>query len=408
MNKNRLFLAAVGVIGLHVADDNFIQPQPGTSAADHLVSGLVPLALLGLAAAAFPRLRSGAQAVLTLVLGLIGVGFGSEALRYWKEVGLSGDDYTGLLSIASGVALIGLGAFILWTTRRLDDHLAWRYPRRVLLGVGGLFAALLLVFPILLGYGTTHIGRSDKDIGTLDVKHIDVTLKTSDGLDLPGWYVPSTNGAAVIAYPGREGRQKYVRMLARHGYGVLVFDRRGEGKADGDPEGFGWSFGKDIAAATSFLETRSDVEPGRIGGIGFSVGGEALLDAAADNKDLAAVVSEGAGSRVLSEEMADMSGFGKVLAAPMLAVKTASVAVFSGDNPPPNLESLIPKIAPRPVFLINALNDEVDDKAPEYYAAAGQPKRQWLVPKGGHTDGIDEMPEEYEQRVVGFFDDSLL
>jgi hypothetical protein len=38
-----VFLAAVAVIAVHVLDDSFIQPEPGTSAGDHLVSGLVPL-----------------------------------------------------------------------------------------------------------------------------------------------------------------------------------------------------------------------------------------------------------------------------------------------------------------------------------------------------------------------------
>src|SRR4051794_8004621 len=54
-----LFVLAVLVIAVHVIDDSFAQPQPGTSASDHLVSGLVPLALLGLAAWAYPRLRGG-------------------------------------------------------------------------------------------------------------------------------------------------------------------------------------------------------------------------------------------------------------------------------------------------------------------------------------------------------------
>ena len=58
------FRLALGVVGLHIADDNFFQPAAGTSAADHLVSGLVPLALLTLAAWAFPRLRAGAQGAL--------------------------------------------------------------------------------------------------------------------------------------------------------------------------------------------------------------------------------------------------------------------------------------------------------------------------------------------------------
>jgi len=51
-----LFLIGLALIALHVLDDNFVQPQPGTSPGDHLVSGLVPLAVLGLAAARHRRL----------------------------------------------------------------------------------------------------------------------------------------------------------------------------------------------------------------------------------------------------------------------------------------------------------------------------------------------------------------
>jgi fermentation-respiration switch protein FrsA (DUF1100 family) len=89
-------------------------------------------------------------------------------------------------------------------------------------------------------------------------------------------------------------------------------------------------------------------------------------------------------------------------------MKTASVALFSDSTPPDNLEDLIPRIAPRPVFLINAAHNEVDQKATEYFAAAREPKQQWLVPRGGHTGGISAMPREYERRVVRFFDRSLL
>ena len=44
------FRLGVALVALHVLDDSYLQPQPGTSAGDHLVSGLVPLALLGRAA----------------------------------------------------------------------------------------------------------------------------------------------------------------------------------------------------------------------------------------------------------------------------------------------------------------------------------------------------------------------
>ena len=65
----------------------------------------------------------------------------------------------------------------------------------------------------------------------------------------------------MISFPGRNGPQRQARMLARHGYGVLLFDRRGEGRSEGEPNGFGWGGDEDIKAAIAYLKTRADVDP---------------------------------------------------------------------------------------------------------------------------------------------------
>jgi hypothetical protein len=66
------------VIALHVIDDSFVQPRPGTSAGDHLVSSLVPMGVLGLVGLAYPRLRGGGRAATALVVGFFGIAFGVE------------------------------------------------------------------------------------------------------------------------------------------------------------------------------------------------------------------------------------------------------------------------------------------------------------------------------------------
>jgi hypothetical protein len=66
----------MAAVVLHIADDNFFQPEPGVSAGDHLVSGLVPLGLLALAAASYLRVRPGARAVIAIVTGLMGLVMG--------------------------------------------------------------------------------------------------------------------------------------------------------------------------------------------------------------------------------------------------------------------------------------------------------------------------------------------
>ena len=169
-------------------------------------------------------------------------------------------------------------------------------------------------------------------------------MTTSDGLKLAGWYVPSTNGAAVIAFPGRNGPQAQTRMLVRHGYGVLLFNRRGQGESEGDPHGSGWEGEKDIKAAVEFLST------GRTSTRSASAasdcpGGELMLQAAAETDAIKAVVSEGAGSRSVGEfrQMPDAP----IQMHALETMITAGLTLFSNSPPPPLMQDVIGRIAPR-------------------------------------------------------------
>ena len=149
---------------------------------------------------------------------------------------------------------------MLWRSRLQTPRLWWRYSRRrLLLGLVGVVALYEVVLPVGVAYVSTHVARAVVPDADLGAPYEDVTLKTSDGLQ--GWYVASKNGAAVISFPGRKasGTQAQARMLVRHGYGVLLLDRRGEGASEGDGNMFGWGGERDIAAALDFLERR----PGR-------------------------------------------------------------------------------------------------------------------------------------------------
>jgi MYXO-CTERM domain-containing protein len=406
----RVAVLALTVVAFHIVDDSFLHPQPGTGAEDHLVSGLVPLGSMALAVWAYPRLRPGARAAIALSAGVLGLVVSVEAVYATLEGGgPSGDDFSGFAALPAGVALIAVGAATLWRSRRREGSLWRRSARRLLVLAGVVVLAAGVILPVGAAYLFTHIGRgvaTNVDLGP-DVEAI--TLRTSDGLTLTGSYVPSRNGAAVIVSPGYASTPDHARMLMRHGYGVLLFDQRGEGRSDGDPNAFGWSAEKDFNAAIAFLEARPDVDRGRIGGLGLSVAGETLLQTAAHNTALTAVVSEGAGNRSY-REVRDMPGGPEAwLGMPGMVANTAAVAVFANETPPANLRHLVGDIAPRAVFLISA-GHGVDSEVlnTRFYEAAGEPKTLWEIPEAGHTGGLEVRPREYEARVVGFFDRSLL
>jgi uncharacterized protein len=402
-----LFLVGIAVIALHVLDDNFLQPETGTSPGDHLVSGLVPLALLGLAAWAYPRLRGGLRGALAVTLGALGTAGAIEGYHYATQLGASGDDFTSLLCFPAGLLLLGLGAVTLWRTRRTDGSVGRRAGRRALLAVAAFFLAPLVAVAGY-GYATTHVARAVVPPNHLGVAHENVKFTTGDGLELEGWYIPSRNGAAVISFPGRSGPQRPARMLARHGYGVLLFDRRGEGRSEGEPNAWGWGGDADVKAAIAYLQRRPDVDPDRIGGIGLSVGGEMMIETAAETDELRAVVSDGAGARMYAEDMDhEGSALEHVLGAPGAVVKSAAVAVFGNEPPPRHLKDLAAEIE-QPLLLIAAPNSpNGEDLNRDYHAAAGENSTLWEIPEAGHTGGIEARPQEYERRVVGFFDEAL-
>jgi len=409
MTEQRIVMTALALIGLYVADDNFVHPERGVPASAHLASGGALLGTLALFALAYRRLRPGWKASFMLPVGLLAIVAGaSDSVYHASAEGVSGDDLTGFMALLAGVTLLAMSAAVAWRSRRVGDAPLRRYVRRAARTAVAAFAGYIVLFPWALSYLFTHAARGSVPAPRLGARYESIAFRTSDGLSLKGWYVPSKNGAAVISAPGRGGSQRPARMLIRHGFGVLLFDRRGEGESDGEPNEFGWSSNVDLKAAIAYLQTRSDVHRGRIGGIGLSVGGETLLQTAAETAALKAVVADGAGARSVREEVARPGGkkWGDV---PTSAVITAGTMLFANREPPPNLTGLVGRIAPRPLlFIYGELDqDNVRDLEPAYFRAAGEPKAIWFVRGAAHTGAVDLRPREYERRIVVFFDRAL-
>jgi uncharacterized protein len=385
-----VFRVSVGVAALHALVAAFVTPNPGTTAGDHIVAGLAPAAAALAAGAAYPRLPGGVRALLAL-------GCGAPALAAGAVLAPS---VAALAGAAAGVALLALAV--------VEGVRAGRRagPLRTLGGgVVAAVATLFVVAPLTLAVVATH--RPGNDAALIPGRP--VTLRTADGLRLTAAYTPSRNRAAVVVVPGRgRAAATRARMLARHGYGVLVLDRRGEGGSQGDPNARGWGGEPDVAAAVDWLRGRPEVDPARVAGVGLSVGGELLLQAAANDRGLRAVVSEGAGMRSVAEQR-HWPGVAPLLrwASPMV-VETAAIAVLGGTGVPPDLADLSARIAPRPVLLIRALHGNEDEVLNRVYRRAAPASTQlWELRRGGHVGALAAAPAAYERRVAGFLDRAL-
>ena len=133
-----------------------------------------------------------------------------------------------------------------------------------------------------------------------------------------------------------------------------------------------------------------------------------MIEAAAESDGLKAIVSEGAGIRSMREAL-DLTGSERWGGEPSRPPSSTGgrPAVFAGRLPPTRPLGPDTEISAGPVFFIYATPD--GRRTPlKRTLRGGERARELWTGERGHTGAIDAEPQEYERRVVGFFDDALL
>jgi len=241
----------------------------------------------------------------------------------------------------------------------------------------------------------------------------DVSFKSSDGLALRGWFIPprAESGNAVIIYvhglgANREQHLPEAALLARSGYGALLFDLRHHGESEGNVSTMGHREVEDVRGAIAYLLTRVDVDPARIGVMGHSLGGGIAIRAAARVPEIRAVIAASAFSS-LEENIAD--GVQALTGLPSFPF--APLVIFWGEREA-NLRLAdvrpiddIAQISPRAVLLIHGARDGVVpvENAYRLFAAARAPKALHIIANAAHAGLMDANPGEYEKQVAGFW-----
>jgi uncharacterized protein len=396
-----VFTAASALCLLHALDDAFVHRGPGLGVGQHALAGAIAVAAWIAGVLAFPRLRPGLRAALAFAYGALALTNGALHAIHIAGSGADGGDVTGVLAAGAGVVLLGLAAAIPWRHRGTGG-----WAGRVLAPIGVLLGAFFVLGPVAMGLVSAHKGR--EAVGQPPGRdYAGVTFRASDGLRLAGWYRPSHNGAAVIVLHGggsdRRGAVRHAQMLARHGYGVLLYDARGRGESEGDPNDYGWGWPKDVAGALAFLKGRRDVDPHRIGALGLSTGADVLIEAAATRRDIAALVTDGAAAgsyedwhRLRGDDLGAVPGW----------FMFTTLRVVSAHPPGPPLEDLVRRMR-TPTLLVSAGRSDERAFNALYARASGGRMEHWNVPDGDHTRAIRQVAAAYERRVVGFLDARL-
>ena len=232
-------------------------------------------------------------------------------------------------------------------------------------------------------------------------------LPTADGIEIRVWYYPSQNGAAVLAFGGMGGalgeRLPPAAFLLEAGYGIVQVDTRACARPSA-PVTQGHDELYDAEAALDFLLTRPEVDPGKIGAIGFSMGGATALRLAAQRAEVQGVVRDG-GFANLGALLTPAENDNLAIRAhknTMLLLYRLQTGINPWDiSPVDDLDV----IAPRPVLLIYGEHEAAEGVRQIQHA--GENTRLWVVPGGSHGRNHLAAPVQYRQQVLDFFAEAL-
>ena len=346
--------------------------------------------------------------IVRLVVGLSGSIAGAGiGVHHAVNQPLSVRAVAGLLTLAGGLLLTALGT--------IDLVRATRGWYKVLALPVGLGALILVVAPLTLAVFVTNAPPFDAVAATpadYGLAYEDVAITTADGVRLTGYYVPTANGASVILLGGVSGFSErelgYAELLARHGYGALLLNLRGQGDSEGDAMLWGWWGEVDVTAGVEYLANRPDVDARRIGAIGMSVGGEQAIAAAGVDHRLRAIVSEGASARGSRDEGEPAEGAGGLLIRHIdWLTRTAAGLMTSADHPTPLRES-IAAFRDQRALIISAGTQPAEIAAAQVFDdAAPAVVDVWIAPDASHTTAFRTHPDEWERRVIEFLDGAL-
>ena len=243
----------------------------------------------------------------------------------------------------------------------------------------------------------------------------DVTIQAHDGAALNAWSIRprNNNSKAVILLHGlsdnRLGMIGYAELLLAHGYNILMPDARAHGASGGQLATYGLLEADDIRRWFDWL--RQNQHPDCIFGFGESMGAAQLLQSLQTERNFCAVAAESPFSD-FREIAYDRVGqffhtgpwLGRTILRPM--VETAFVYAkwkYKMDFEQVSPESIVAK-SKIPVMLIHGQKDSnIPIRHSRQIAARNPALILWEVPQADHCGAISTQPNEFEQKLLRWF-----
>ena len=206
----------------------------------------------------------------------------------------------------------------------------WLKISLVVLSILIVVSGTLVVFVIIPVVGKNTMLHPDHEAmffvpEDLSMTYENVTITTTDGLDLKGWYIepidphgPNANTTLIVLH----GATHSIAFMLDHygegfynlGYRLLFFDSRNRGESPDTETGLTWGIEevKDVKAAVEFVKAQSEVNSSRVVLFAESQGAATILFYTAQYNDVAAIIADSSwayGDLMIQQAYPMRSGF---------------------------------------------------------------------------------------------------
>jgi len=220
------------------------------------------------------------------------------------------------------------------------------------------------------------------------LEYEEVRLKTSDGLNLHGWYIPAQDSDKVLLFfHGNAGnishRGDSIALFHQLGLNVFIFDYRGYGRSEGTPSEDGLY--RDARAAWAYLTQDRGYAGTDVILFGRSLGGAVATRLASEVRPGGLILESTFGS---ARDMADE----------VFPVMTRLLYLRFGFNTVVRIKKVHV-----PVLVLHSPDDEIIPyrQGRKVFVAANEP-RSFFEMRGDHNSGFLTSQPEYGQALESF------
>ena len=171
---------------------------------------------------------------------------------------VAASDLTGVLAVGAALVLLGLAAAIPYRHRGERPHRRWLAGRSCC--PPGCWPRSWSSLPVSpRGRRRAQVARADRPAAERRLRARGLQGRRRAGAE--GLVPPVAQRRRGAPRPRRQQRPHRLRgpraLLARAGYGVLLYDARGRGESEGSANGYGWGWEHDVDGALRLLAARA-------------------------------------------------------------------------------------------------------------------------------------------------------